>query len=259
VAGRFWCDNSDVDLIKEVGPFAYGLLTYLRRLARGTSGHIDPRETTNRAIGEVLGYSAEAISEASKRLETAGRIRVHRTAGKPTIYCILTPEPTGLSGGYLPVSADTPTVNNGTYLPVSAEGPTGLSGGSYTNRNLKELKTQEEGQEDAHALKGRGPTFERVKSYFEAIGRIDEAEEFYDTFQSRGWVTFGSNPVPIADYQAEARKWVRRENRKIVEKQSLPPTGTNSRPNMTGSKATREALAELMAEQEAKAAQRKPP
>ena len=99
-----------------------------------------------------------------------------------------------------------------------------MSGGSYTNRNLKELKTQEEGQEGAHPLKGRGPTFERVKSYFEAIGRIDEAEEFYDTFQSRGWVTFGSNPVPIVDYQAEARKWVRRENKRIVERQP-PPKG----------------------------------
>lgn len=76
---------------------------------------------------------------------------------------------------------------------------------------FKRREEREERSADAlHPLaRSRIPSLEQCERYFKALGRPDLAEEYFDAYAGRGWVTFGKNPVPVEDYQAEARKWVR--------------------------------------------------
>lgn len=85
-----------------------------------------------------------------------------------------------------------------------------------------------EGEEDGevgrvtapHPLKGPCHSWENVRTYFtEGLGRPEEAQPFFDAMESRGWKTFGKNPVPVADYHAEARKWIRNADRFASERE----------------------------------------
>lgn len=53
------------------------------------------------------------------------------------------------------------------------------------------------------------PTAEDVRTYFQANCLRGKPDEFFDHFESQGWVR--SNGQPIADWRAQARMWSRRQ------------------------------------------------
>ncbi len=69
------------------------------------------------------------------------------------------------------------------------------------------------------------PLLDAVKDYFKELNYPDQAEPFYDHFQSNGWKVGGK--APMKDWKAAARQWTRRDfGKKKISGDSIRP-GTN--------------------------------
>lgn len=62
--------------------------------------------------------------------------------------------------------------------------------------------------------KGDRPTLEELKVYFKEKGQPQEAEKFFDFYESKGWKV-GKNPMK--KWKSAANNWMRRSNERGFE------------------------------------------
>lgn len=62
---------------------------------------------------------------------------------------------------------------------------------------------------EANPFEAEPPSLDDVRAYFACNCLKGDPEEFFDHFESQGWVR--SNGQPIADWKAQARMWSRRQ------------------------------------------------
>ena len=86
------------------------------------------------------------------------------------------------------------------YQPIHLLRP---SINSKNNRNNETIKTKKRGE------KFSPPSIEKVKDFFsEQNSNQDQAEQFYNHFESNGWLVGGK--AKMKDWKAAARNWVKR-------------------------------------------------
>lgn len=92
------------------------------------------------------------------------------------------------------------------------------------NAGGKQTETEEEGKKEKKGrrkeVSARPATLDEVATYFaERKSTATEAEEFWDHFESNGWLVSGKSPM--RDWKAAARRWIRNP---LGRKPSLSPS-----------------------------------